>query len=287
LNKKTFFVLIVTLIIFTLSCSLFNPKLLGEQEEEAPTEIVAESAPAEQPPATHDGVCNNILYPLVQEQQMVYKSTGLEGETQMGMTVSKVEGNFATIDMLNISTGIVTQSTAECEAGTIKNFPAVTMGTVLGDMLNGGLTVDYVSGHIAPTEESFVNNNWDLAWTSEYVVNGEITMEEEGETMTITIDNSPMLMNWQTLSTGESVTVPAGTYTNAIKVTRDMTMDVKLDMGVMQLDSVLTLKSTHWFEPYIGMVKMEVEEVSVQMQGMTFPVTISETMELIEFRLAE
>jgi hypothetical protein len=118
-------------------------------------------------------------------------------------------------------------------------------------------------------------------------MNGEITMEEEGETMTITIDNSPMLMNWQTLSTGQSVTVPAGTYTNAIKVTRDMTMDVKLDMGVMQLDSVLTLKSTHWFEPYIGMVKMNVEEVSVQMQGMTFPVTISETMELIEFRPAE
>ncbi len=286
MKKKNLLLLVTLLILFTLACSLFNPDLLGEKEE-APIEIVSESAPAGEAPVTHDGVCNNILYPLIQGQQMVYKSTGPEGETQMGMTVSKVEGNFATIDMLNISTGIVTQSTAECEAGAIKNFPAVTMGTVLGDMLNGGLTVDYVSGYIAPTEENFVSNDWNLAWTSEYVVNGEITMEEEGETMTITIDNSPMLMNWQTLSTGESVTVPAGTYTNAIKVTRDMTMDVKLDMGVMQLDSVLTLKSTHWFEPYIGMVKMEVEEVSVQMQGMTFPVTISETMELIEFRSAE
>lgn len=287
MKKKNLFLSVTLLIVFTLACSLFNPDLLGEKEE-APTEIVAESAPAEQPPSTqHDGVCNNILYPLAIGQQMVYKSTGPEGETQMGITVSNVEGNFATIDMLNISTGIVTQSTAECEAGTIKNFPAVTMGTVLGDMLNGGLMMEYVSGYIAPTEETLVNTNWNLAWTSEYIMNGEITMEEEGETMTITIDNSPMLMNWQTLSTGQSVTVPAGTYTNAIKVTRDMTMDVKLDMGVMQLDSVLTLKSTHWFEPYIGMVKMNVEEVSVQMQGMTFPVTISETMELIEFRPAE
>ena len=286
MKKKSLFLLITLLIVFSLACSLFNPELGGENEE-APTEVVAESAPAEEASATHDGACNNILYPLVKGQQMVYKSTGSEGETQMGMTVSNVEGNFATIDMLNISTGIVTQSTAECEAGAIKNFPAVTMGTILGNMLKGGLTMEYISGYIAPTEETFANNNWNLAWTSEYVMNGEITMEEEGETMTVAIDNSPMLMNWQTVSTGESVTVPAGTYTNAIKVTRDMTMDVKLDMGVMQLDSVLTLKSTHWFEPYIGMVKMDIDEVSVEMQGMTFPVTLSETMELIEFRPAE
>ncbi len=287
MKKKTLSLLIILLIAFTLSCSLFTPEVVTE-EEAIPTETVAEPAPVEEAPArTEDGPCNNVLYPLVMGQQMVYKSTGSEGETQLGMTVSNVEGNFATIDMLNISSGIVTQSTAECEAGAIKNYPAVTMGSVLGNMLNGNLTLDYLSGYIAPAEEKFISNDWNLAWTSEYIMNGEITMEEEGETMTITIDNSPMLMNWQTLSTGESVTVPAGTYSNAIKVSRDMTMNVNLDMGLMQLDSVLTLKSTHWFEPYIGMVKMEIDEVNAEMQEMTFPITLNETMELIEVRPAE
>jgi hypothetical protein len=64
-------------------------------------------------------------------------------------------------------------------------------------------------------------------------------------------------------------------------------MDIKLDMGLMAVDSVLYINSTHWFEPYIGMVKMEITEVSVEAQGMTFPIALDETMELIEFRPAE
>jgi hypothetical protein len=287
LKKKNLLLLITLLILFTLACSLFNPELVGEKEE-APTEIAAESAPvAEEAPVTHDGVCNNILYPLLPTQQMVYKSTSPEGEMQMGMTVAKVEGNFATIDMLDMSTGIVTQSTVECEEGIIKHFPSMTMGTILGDMLNGTMTMDYLSGYIAPTEETLVANNWDMAWTSEYVMNGEITMEDEGETMTVTIDNSPVKMDWKVVGTDESITVGAGTYTNAIKVSREMVVDASIDMGVMKLDSSLSINSNHWFAPYVGMVKMEFDEISISTQGMTFPVTLSETMELIEFRPAE
>jgi len=149
------------------------------------------------------------------------------------------------------------------------------------------MTMDYVSGYIAPTEETLVANNWDMSWKSEYLMNGKITMEEEGETVTVTIDNSPVLMEWQTAGTGESITVEAGTYTNTIKITREMTMDVATDMDGMQLESTLLVNSAHWFAPYVGMVKMEITEMSVKMQGMTFPVPMGETMELVEFRPAE
>jgi hypothetical protein len=154
-------------------------------------------------------------------------------------------------------------------------------------MLDGKMTMEYVSGYIAPTEETLVANNWDMAWESEYVMNGEITMENEGESITVTIDNSPVLMKWQTAGTGQSITVEAGTYTNVIEVTREMTMDISLNMSGMKLDSTLTIRSTHFFERYVGMVKMQIDEVSVQMQGMTFPIAMNETMELVEFRPAE
>ncbi|HIE24790.1 MAG TPA: hypothetical protein EYP74_02195 [Anaerolineales bacterium] len=286
MNKKYLYPLIAILIIFTLSCNFLMPESTPSAEpENVPTaEVMATEAEIS---ATQNGVCNNILYPLLAGQQMVYKSTSPKGNTQMGMTVAKVEGNFATIDMVDMSTGIITQSMVECDAGAIKYFPAVSMGTVLGDMLDGEMTMEYVSGYIAPTEETLVANNWDMAWESEYVMNGEITMEDEGEAITVTIDNSPVLMKWQIVSTGESVTVEAGTYINTIKVTRDMTMGVSLDMGGMKLDSVLIINSTHFFEPYIGMVKMEIDEVSIKMNGMTFPITLSERMELVEFRPTE
>ncbi len=292
MKKKVLFPLITLLLTFTLACSLFNPTLFGSDDatspEDAPAEIPAESVPNETSPSSSDsGACNNIFYPLVVGQQTIYKSTSPEGETKTGLTVSKVEGNFATVDMLNISTGIVSQSIAECEDGALKNFPAATMGSAFGDMLNGAMTMDYVSGYIAPSEATFIANNWDMSWESEYVMNGEITMDEEGESMTATIDNSPVLMKWKTISTGETVIVEAGTYTNVVKVSREMTMNITIDMDGTKLDSELVIQSTHWFEPYIGMVKMEITEVSISMEGITFPVPMNETMELIEFRAAK
>jgi len=118
-------------------------------------------------------------------------------------------------------------------------------------------------------------------------MNGEITMDEGGESMTASIDNSPVLMKWKTISTGESVTVEAGTYTNVVKVSREMTMNITIDMDGTKLDSTLVIQSTHWFEPYVGMVKMEITKVSISMEGMTFPVPMNETMELIEFHPAK
>ena len=288
MNKKYLYPLIAILIIFTLSCSFLTPE---SAEEENVTSAEPEIIPTAEEVATKNPsqnlACNNILYPLLEGQQMVYKSTSPEGDIKTGMTVATVEGNFATVDMLNMGTGITTQSTVECDAGTIKHFPAISMGTILGDMVAGEMTMEYVSGYVAPTEETLVAKNWDMAWESEYIMNGQITMEDEGESVTVTIDNSPVLMKWQTAGTGQSITVEAGSYNNVIKITREMTMDISLDMSGMKLDSTLIILSTHFFEPYIGMVKMQIDEVSVQMQGMSFPIAMNETMELVEFRPAE
>ncbi len=295
MNKKTLLLTLAAALTFSLACN-FASSIADNQtpEEEAPApeameepeETTSEEAAAP-PAAAYDGPCNNILYPLIPGQQMVYRSSSPEGPAQTGITVASVEGNIATIDMLNLTTGITSQSTAECEAGAIKNYPTATLGSLVDNMVDGAMNMEYVAGYIAPAEATFIADNWTTAWTSEYVMNGEITVEDEGESITVLIQDSPAIMNWQILATGESITVEAGTYTNAIKVTREMTMDIKLDMGLMTVDSVLYINSTHWFEPYIGMVKMEITEVSVEAQGMTFPIALDETMELIEFRRAE
>ncbi len=291
MNKKTLILTIAILILLSLACSLFSLPA-NQSAAEPPAESPAEepppaSAPENAPAGPGDNPCNNIFYPLVPGQQMVYKMDTDEGSTQMGLTVAGVEGSQATVDMLDMSTGIITQSTIECDAGAIKRFPLVTMGSLFGNMLDGTLNMEYVSGNIAPSEATLAASNWDMSWESQYTMNGEMTFEEEGETFTILINDSPVVMKWQTAGTGQSLTVPAGSYSNVVKVTREMTMQVSLDMGGMTIDSNLLINSSHWFEPYVGLIKMQTDSVSVQYQGMTFPVTMTETMELIEFRPAE
>ncbi|MBT3190502.1 MAG: hypothetical protein HN736_05710 [Anaerolineae bacterium] len=288
MKKKYLFPLVVILIIFTLACSLFNPEILSDSEaappEEAPAESTSKSVPVGGP---SDNPCNNVFYPLVPGSQLVYKTDTPEGESQIGITVASVDGSEATVDMLDISTGFITQSTISCDAGAIKQYPLVTMDTIFGDMVSGTLNMDYVSGVIAPAEETLVSNNWNMAWVSEYIMNGEMTFSAEGETTNIVINDSPVVMNWSVISTGQTITVPAGIFTNIVEVKREMSMEISMDMGVMMVDSTLILESTHWFEPYLGMVKMTVDSTNVQYQSMTFPIASDETMELIEFNKAE
>ncbi|MBT3322965.1 MAG: hypothetical protein HN392_11850 [Anaerolineae bacterium] len=287
MQKKHLFPLIIILILFTLGCSLFNPELV-DKKEETPTETNNESTPAQETSATHDSPCNNILYPLIPDQQLVYRIDKPEGgNDQIGLTVASVNGSTATIDMLVLSTGILSQSTIECDAGAIKEYPLATMDTIFGDMVDGTLTNEYISGVIAPSEETLVANDWDMSWESQYIMNGEMTFSEEGETFTAHINNSPVIMNWSVDSIGQSLTVPAGNYTNVVIVKRDMTSDFSIDMDGMVLESTIVFKSTHWFEPYVGMLKMTMDSATVEVQGMTFPISLGETMELVEFRPAE
>ncbi|MBT3336986.1 MAG: hypothetical protein HN855_05705 [Anaerolineae bacterium] len=291
MKKKTLFLTLMILLTLSLACSLASSltenQTLEEEVPAAEATVAQEATPNEVAPPATDGPCNNILYPLLPRQQMIYRSNSSEGMSQTGITVASVDGNFATMDMLNLATGITSEYTAECESGAIKNYPTNTLGSLMDDMVEGTITMDYVSGYVAPAEKTFIADNWTTAWTTEFVMNGEITVEDEGESVTVVIENSPVVANWQIAETGQTITVEAGTYTNAIKVTREMTAEVKLDMGIMQMNSTLFINSTHWFEPYIGMVKMEINEVNVEAQGMTFPVALDETMELIEFRPAE
>ena len=285
MKRKNILLLLAALLVFSLACNFASE--MGKRdntEETAPAENLPEATPLAE---SGDNPCKNVLYPLIPDSQLIYKNRTAEGETQIGLTVSKVEDSQDTIDMLDMSTGIITQSTIGCEAGAIKSYPLVKLDTLFGDIAEGEMNMDYVSGVIAPSEDTLIANNWAMNWQSEYVMNGEMTFTDQGESMTINIDNSPVTMDWRVDSTGQSLSVPAGTFNNVVVVKREMAMQVSINMGGFPLKSDLTLESTHWFEPHIGMLKMTVDAVTAEFQGMTFPVPTDQVMELTEIRPAE
>lgn len=284
MNTKPHMILLPILLAVALACQ--SPLSAPQETQAAPLTVESPT-----PTLTSGGPCDNVLYPLREGTQWVYQVTNDEGTSQVGLTVSSVSDSRATVDALHLGSGVITQSTVECEAGAIKNFPLMTLGLIFGEYVEGQINVQYVSGLVAPAHAAFLTNDWALTWEGEYLAAGTLHVQDEGEEVTITLDQSPLRMKWQTAGAGEAafegVTVAAGMYPHALKVSRDAEMDVTVQMvsadGTFSGEAKIMVRTTHWFEPFVGLLKAQVESASVQYRGLTFPVVLTSTVELLQY----
>lgn len=234
-----------------------------------------------------DNPCNNILFPLAPNRQWIYTISS-EGKTsEIGMTVANISGSQATIDALDMNTGLITQTRVDCEAGAIKNFPLMTMELIFGNYLDGAITTQYQSGLVAPAEPVFTAGNWAAAWEGSYLTSGQAQLTDGETTATITLNNSPVKMKWQTDGAREAITVPAGTYPTALKVTREITVDATVQVTsegeTVSGSGQIILNTTNWFEPHTGMLRMQVDSASLAYRGFRFPVDLSLTIEMQKY----
>jgi hypothetical protein len=63
-----------------------------------------------------------------------------------------------------------------------------------------------------------------------------------------------------------------------------MDIDVSLVITLGDFRGRLKVKTTHWFLPYTGLLKEEIESGDLTYMGMTFPVTLSGKVERVELR---
>jgi len=146
MNRKIPTLAILLIILATLACGKFAvPVERGGKPSATPGGAMASNP------------CANVFLPFNPGYQWVYQVEREEGEdAQIGLTVSKVEGSQATLDMLEISTGAIVQSRVECEDGAIKNYPTLSLGTLFGDNISGDVTITYVSASTSPPKR----NSW-------------------------------------------------------------------------------------------------------------------------------
>lgn len=282
-NHPLIFLLVIA---FLLSGCLLgrNPSAPPALPSQTPT---PSPTPTETPPPS--GLCANPLYPLLTGHQWIYQvSSEQESEPRkIGLTVEKVEENKATVNALDMTTGVITQTVAECDGTAIQNYPSMTLSMILSGYLEGEINTEYVSGVFSPPYEDFVANNWALTWDGDYIARGDIRVQDEENQITIIVKDSPLHLNWITAENGapvyETVTVPAGTFENALKVNREMDIDVSLATTLGNFQGTLKIKTIHWFLPYTGLLKTEIESGNLTYMGMTFPVTLSGKVELVEF----
>lgn len=293
--KTTVTFIIALLLIASLACSLGSALPSSTPTNAAPEsslpEATTEVANTQTAAAS---ACANPLYPFIPGYQWIYEIRS-EGETsQVGITVTAVDGNQATINALYLETGVTTEATVDCDGDAILNIPVVLLGFLFGDV-DGSMNIEHVDGVFIPSYTTLTDSNWDMTWEGSYLASGTMEATMDGDQITGRLQESPLTMVWQVPKENqvlnEAIETKAGVYAQAIKVQRVLTLDFTAELEeegqTVSLDAILTLESDLWFEPNIGLIKQQVQRASVKVYGINFPIEIDTTIELVEFRTEE
>lgn len=281
---------LLILLIVTLACGRSSDPVSGTDQPVVDGPSSMTDAPVASAPP---GPCDNILFPFVPGTQWIYATktddtSTPEAPSQLGLTVQKVEESIATIDALDVSTGVITETLARCDNGAILNYPALTQKMLLGGALASDFNLEYVSGVFAPAESVFIDNNWQVQWEADYIANGTVTVQADGEDLEIILQDSPVHLTWQTAGAGdaafEPITVTAGTFDRALKTMREVTMDISLSADGLTVSGKLTLNTTQWYAPHVGLLRSQIDTAELTYMGISFPIEVNGIVELVEFR---
>jgi hypothetical protein len=260
------------------------------QDQPAPVANDAQAPAAE----TAAGPCDNIFYPMKVDNQWVYDygmedTGGSVQEASMALTVSQSEGSSATLAALSYDTGLVTESAVQCSDQAILNFPITELKMVLGE-LAGNFDMQYQGGTFMPSEQEFLANNWSMEWETDYTASGSLQAYYEGEELSAVLDASPVKMNWKVVGTGESLQVPAGDFSGLVKMERQISFDItnlqtNIQGNDVNISTTLTVDTELWYAPHIGLVKQNVNGISIKLYGISFPVEASGYVQLSSYTI--
>jgi hypothetical protein len=273
---------LIVMLVVTLACGQ------GTVPTAQPSATVPPPLPATpQPTVTPDysGPCANVLYPFVPGRQWIYQKIAASADgaatptpdpltSKFGISVVEVNDPQAVLKAVDLGTGATSQTTADCQDGGITNFPLMTLGSLFGNYLGGNIQMVYVSGVFAPAKVDLDASGWNMQWQGEYVAAGDVTLSSEGEQTTITLSDSPIRMTWQNAGQ-ETITVPAGMFEEAYKVTRTAEVDATINAQGLSGQGTLTIETNHWFAPYVGLLKTEIVSAQLTTFGITFPIEMA------------
>jgi hypothetical protein len=156
---------------------------------------------------------------------------------------------------------------------------------LLSDYLDGVLNTYHDSGTYVPAYSVFAQNNWMYAWQSKYLIEEPVgIINPAGGSALSLLRSSPIDVSFQTEGKYESVTVPAGTFPQALVVGNDYTMQVTVMIGGMNTSGELVIHTTQWYVPYVGLVRAQVDSASVAIiAGQENSMPINSVLELAGF----
>jgi len=293
MKPRTFCIVMLFLcFLFTQSCGTVSgpvpapadlpPSSTGLPPTVAPTEVppTATATPLPEP----QGPCDNLLHPLKPGNTWVYQSNGANGLARMTFQVTGIEGDLARIHVVDEENGVTTDDTVRCDQGAISNLPLVHLSLLLSDYLDGVLNTYQESGVTAPSLMTFTENNWNYSWQVKKLTEQPVKVSPPGTELSGLIGRSNIVtLKSETQGRWEAVSVPAGTFPQALLVNSELTAHVT----VLNYGGVFKVQYKEWFEPYVGLLKVEAVSASIDYSGSPIPLPISKTLELVEYHFEQ
>ena len=296
-NKCSALLTLVLVTLFMLACNSLpfagtNVSPQNTIPEQEVIIVTSEPTIMSEPEKAGNQKCNNIFYPLILENEWIYEFQGQEESSQMGMSVSELDSGDIVVNMLGLETGITSQTQIQCEDTTIVNFPLISMGLLMGNYLDGDIELTHVSGIFMPNESTFTDSNWITSWQGEYSAKGSMYIDYEGDEAMVTLDDSPIRMQWSIPEEGqpttETITVQAGTFEDAARIHRTVEMDASVNLSSdgsnFIVDGTIILEQTLWYKAGVGLLRQQIDEASIKAFGIQYPMILDGTIELVEFR---
>ena len=233
--------------------------------------------------------CRNILYPVKRGQVWNYQARANSHSGNVRMVIISNRDSRGLVEVGNQLGTLSGSAYVTCDRDLILNSLVLNAKALFGNALNGTVKADYLGGVLAPTESVFTKNNWALSWSTSYRISGSGSINYHGYHFTLVLDPFDMRMTCQTLASGaaafETVTVSAGRF-YALKVLCTMQGQGMGTLNGIPVTGSFSAQSTQWFAPYIGLVKMQSDNVNIKIFGFTIPIGTSgltEQMALLNF----
>jgi hypothetical protein len=260
--------------------SASTPSPTGAPPTNTPTEVSPSPTPTLTPFPIPKGPCDNILYPLLPGSEWVYRTSGSEEVSQMSLRVTDVENDLANIRMIDEQANVTTNDTVRCKDGAVINLPLVFISLLLSDYLDGVLNTYQESGITAPSLTTFEENNWQYSWEVEKLVEQPLKVELPDLGSGHILRNNIVKFESETIDVRESVTVPAGAFPQAIVVY----INLRAPITVSNSGAIFIVKYKEWFEPFVGLVKIQTESASLDYAGLPVSILLDKTLELMEYK---
>ncbi len=237
------------------------------------------------PTPVPNGPCDNPLVPMVIGNEWRYLVTTPNGEKLYNLKAVDRQDSRNIVMLVEFGDGEGSvQEQVVCIDGAIDNFPLFMMDMLFTDYLNKLFNTYHDHGYYAPAHQTFADNDWMLNWEAEYLTEDVAYIKNPigGSDLTV-LESSPIFLSFEMDGTREPVTVPAGEFSQAIKVSHTFSLTVTVTLPTGGAGGHLTLFTTQWYEPYVGLVRTELESASLRTGTQEFSVPMQSIVELIEF----
>ena len=240
-------------------------------------------APSATPSPVPSGPCDNPLVPLVVGNQWTYRATTGSGESIYTLDALERQDDRTIVvlmDFNDLTRGQSVQERVVCLDGAIDNFPLFVMDMLFADQLEKLLNTFHERGAYAPPYAFFADKNWIADWESDYLTEDSAVIRNPAFDQSLIISSSsPISLMFQMDGTREPLKVPAGDFPTALKVSHSFELNATIGNSA----GVLTVHTTQWYAPYVGLLRAQVDSATLESYGQSFEISLPSVVELMEF----